>query len=75
MQREARRSSQDDPVVLISQTWCCTSGFIAANPHPTCLYPGVKQHVQDTLGSLDPRVQRKVLYETAERVYNLNVSG
>ncbi len=44
-------------------------------PHPTCLYPGVKQHVQDTLGGLDPRVQRKVLYETAERVYKLKVSG
>jgi predicted TIM-barrel fold metal-dependent hydrolase len=44
-------------------------------PHPTCLYPGVKQHVQDTLGGLDPRVQRKILYETAERVYNLKVSG
>ena len=44
-------------------------------PHPTCLYPGVKQHVQDTLGGLDPRIQRKVLYQTAERVYNLNVSG
>jgi hypothetical protein len=39
------------------------------------LYPGVKQHVQDTLGGLDPRVQRKVLYETAERVYDLKVSG
>jgi len=44
-------------------------------PHPTCLYPGVKQHVQDSLGGLDPLVQRKVLYETAERVYKLDVSG
>ena len=33
----------------------------------------VKQLAQDTLGGLDRRVQRKVLYETAERVYKLNV--
>jgi predicted TIM-barrel fold metal-dependent hydrolase len=40
-------------------------------PHPTCLYPGIREHVEQTLGRLPERVQRKVLYETAQRVYNL----
>jgi predicted TIM-barrel fold metal-dependent hydrolase len=42
-------------------------------PHPTCLYPGVQEQVRRTLGALDERVQRKVLFETAQRVYNLEV--
>lgn len=42
-------------------------------PHPTCLYPRVKEQVQKSLGGLDPRVQRKVLYETAARVYQLPI--
>ncbi|MBM4265423.1 MAG: amidohydrolase [Deltaproteobacteria bacterium] len=44
-------------------------------PHPTCLYPGVREKVHQTLGKLEPRVQRKVLYETAARVYGLDVPG
>ena len=40
-------------------------------PHPTCLYPGVREHVQASLGALAPAVQRKVLYENAVRVYQL----
>jgi predicted TIM-barrel fold metal-dependent hydrolase len=42
-------------------------------PHPTCLYPGIASKVQQTLADLDPRVQRKVLYETAQRVYNVEL--
>jgi predicted TIM-barrel fold metal-dependent hydrolase len=40
-------------------------------PHPTCLYPGVRQHLEDTLGGLEPRVQRKIMYETAAKLYQL----
>lgn len=40
-------------------------------PHPTCLYPGVREQVQDSLAGLERSVQRKVLYETAMKVYNL----
>ncbi|MCP4905684.1 MAG: amidohydrolase family protein, partial [bacterium] len=40
-------------------------------PHPTCLYPGVRQHLEDTLGELEPRVQRKIMYETAAKLYRL----
>ncbi len=42
-------------------------------PHPTCLYPSIQEHVQETLADLEPRVQRKILYETAQRVYHLEL--
>jgi uncharacterized protein len=40
-------------------------------PHPTCLYPGVREQIQTSLAGLDRSLQRKVLYETAAKVYNL----
>ncbi len=40
-------------------------------PHPTCLYPDVRGGLQEALGKLDERVQRKVLHETASRVYGI----
>jgi len=40
-------------------------------PHPACLYPSVRDHVQVSLAGLPEAVQRKVLYETAQRVYQL----
>ena len=44
-------------------------------PHPTCLYPSIQDHVQATLGGLEPEAQRKVLYENAARVYQLPLPG
>lgn len=42
-------------------------------PHATCLYPGVKETVERSLRGLDPRVQRKLLYENAAKVYQLTL--
>ncbi len=42
-------------------------------PHPACLYPSVRDQVERSLGGLPESVQRKVLYETAARVYQVNV--
>lgn len=42
-------------------------------PHPTCLYPDVRERVSESLSELPLRVQKKVLYETAARVYDLDV--
>ncbi|HZQ36135.1 MAG TPA: amidohydrolase family protein [Dehalococcoidia bacterium] len=42
-------------------------------PHPTCLYPKVKEQVASVLGSLSPELRKKVLHDTAARVYNLPV--
>jgi predicted TIM-barrel fold metal-dependent hydrolase len=40
-------------------------------PHATCLYPGVREHVRASMEGLASDVQRKLLYETAARVYQL----
>ena len=42
-------------------------------PHPTCLYPEVRGHVQECLGDVPAPVQRKVLYENAAKVYGLSI--
>jgi len=42
-------------------------------PHPTCLYPGVREQVQTCLGGLEAGVQRKILYENAARVYQIDL--
>ena len=42
-------------------------------PHATCLYPGVKETMRKSVEGLEPRVQRKLLYETAARVYQLPI--
>ena len=42
-------------------------------PHATCLYPGVKETMQASLEGLEPRVPRKLLYETAAKVYQLSI--
>jgi len=40
-------------------------------PHPTCLYPGAREHFAAVLEGLAPEVRRKVLQDNAARVYNL----
>jgi predicted TIM-barrel fold metal-dependent hydrolase len=40
-------------------------------PHPTSLYPGVQEHLIDTLGGYDRSVQKKVLESNAVKLYNL----
>ena len=44
-------------------------------PHPTCLYPETHTRITKTLEQLDPTVRRKVLHDTAARVYNLPAVG
>ena len=40
-------------------------------PHPTCLYPNVREHLDEALAGLSLQAQRKVRYENAARVYQL----
>jgi uncharacterized protein len=40
-------------------------------PHPTSLYPGVQEHILDTLGSYGPAIQKQVLETNAVKLYNL----
>lgn len=40
-------------------------------PHPTSLYPGVQDHIMDTLGGYSHDVRKKVLETNAVKLYNL----
>jgi predicted TIM-barrel fold metal-dependent hydrolase len=40
-------------------------------PHPTSLYPGVQDHIMETLGGYSHDVRKKVLETNAVKLYNL----
>lgn len=40
-------------------------------PHPTSLYPGVQEHIMDTLGAYDWSIRKRVLERNAVELYNL----
>lgn len=40
-------------------------------PHPTCLYPGTREHFAKVLGDLDPEVRRRVLHDNAAELYRI----
>jgi predicted TIM-barrel fold metal-dependent hydrolase len=40
-------------------------------PHPTSLYPGVQDHIMNTLGGYNQDVRKKVLESNAVKLYNL----
>jgi predicted TIM-barrel fold metal-dependent hydrolase len=42
-------------------------------PHPQCLYPDVREKVEETLGKYDLAIQRKVLFENAAKLYGIEV--
>jgi predicted TIM-barrel fold metal-dependent hydrolase len=44
-------------------------------PHPTCLYPGAKEHFEKVLGGLDPDVRRRVLHDNAAELYGIDGEG
>ncbi len=42
-------------------------------PHPTCLYPGAREHFADVLAGLDAHTVRRVLQDNAAEIYKLDV--
>ena len=40
-------------------------------PHPTCLYPGIHEQIERSLGRVSPESRRKILCDTAARVYHV----
>ena len=40
-------------------------------PHPTCLYPGAREHFSNVLGGLDEHTRRRVLHDNAAELYRL----
>jgi predicted TIM-barrel fold metal-dependent hydrolase len=61
------------PAHMIEEIGADNVMFETDFPHPTCLYPKVKEQVASVLGGLSPELRRKVLHDTAARVYNLPV--
>lgn len=41
-------------------------------PHPTCLYPGAREHFNKVLGGLAPEVRRRVLHDNAAELYRID---
>jgi predicted TIM-barrel fold metal-dependent hydrolase len=40
-------------------------------PHPTCLYPRVREHLAEVLADIDPLTRRKVLQDNAAQLYRI----
>ena len=40
-------------------------------PHPTCLYPGAREHFAEVLGGLDEHTRRRVLHDNAAELYRI----
>lgn len=44
-------------------------------PHPTCLYPDIREHINSSLGEFSYADQRKILCENASRLYHIPIPG
>ena len=66
---------EEDPSDAIARIGEDNIMFETDFPHATCLYPEVQQKMVASVKHLDPRVQRKLLYETAARVYGIELSS
>jgi predicted TIM-barrel fold metal-dependent hydrolase len=42
-------------------------------PHPTCLYPGAREHFDKVLAGLTPQEQRRVLQDNGAQLYNISI--
>lgn len=42
-------------------------------PHPTCLYPGAREHFERVLGDLDRHIQERVLQDNAAELYRIEL--
>ena len=42
-------------------------------PHPTCLYPGAREHFAEVLGDLDEPTRRRILQDNAAEAYKIPV--
>ena len=42
-------------------------------PHPTCLYPGAKEHFTKVMAHLDPHIRHRVLHDNAAELYHMEL--
>jgi uncharacterized protein len=40
-------------------------------PHPTCLYPGPKEHFERVLETWSDQIRRRIMQDNAAELYNL----
>jgi predicted TIM-barrel fold metal-dependent hydrolase len=40
-------------------------------PHPDCVWPDSRRHLEKNLGNLPERVQKKITYDNVVKLYNL----
>lgn len=66
---------EEDPSDAISKIGADNIMFETDFPHATCLYPDVKERRFTAVKNLEEDVQRKLLYETASKVYNIPVEA
>jgi uncharacterized protein len=43
-------------------------------PHPTCLYPGAREHFAAAMADVDPAIRKRVLEDNAVEAYGLPVA-
>jgi len=41
-------------------------------PHPTCLYPGPREHFDKVLAGVSPEAKRKIIHDNAAKLYGLD---
>jgi predicted TIM-barrel fold metal-dependent hydrolase len=62
---------EKNPANAIAQIGDDNLMFETDFPHPTCLYPGARDHIALSLGALPTSTQRKILWDNAARVYHV----
>ncbi len=66
---------EEDPTPAIEKLGADNVMFETDFPHPTCLYPGIHEHVEKSLAQVAPDTRRKILWENAARVYHVPLPG
>jgi predicted TIM-barrel fold metal-dependent hydrolase len=62
---------EHDPTAAIERIGTDNLMFETDFPHPTCLYPGIHEQIERSLGRVTPENRRKILCDTAARVYHV----
>ena len=65
---------QEGPQRLIDKVGVDRVLFETDFPHPTCLYPKSREHLQHVLGGVSDHTRRRVLRDNAAELYGLTVT-
>jgi len=60
------------PETLIDHIGADNVLFETDYPHPTCLYPGARDHLREVMNGLSDETRRKVLWENASKLYGIS---